>query len=113
MSLQRLADELEETLRQLQAMVDGVAGAVDLLHDPSLAPGDARAAAARRIVVALQAHDRIEQRCRGLAEAARGLAALPAATAPDDIWRHLVLDELRRPAASPAPAGMPGEIDLF
>src|SRR5690606_5401601 len=64
-----------------------------------------------------QGQDRIEQRCRNMALAARQFSLLPP-TAPesvyDEIWAGLTLDELRVPALSGvAKHQAHGEIELF
>lgn len=117
MSLHKLARELDETARQTGAMVDGVAQALELLSDPSLPADEARREAARLIIFALQGQDRIEQRCRNMANAVRQFALLPPGTPTDtydEIWAGLVLDELRIPSLSGAANyGQHGEAELF
>ena len=117
MSLQKLARELDETARQTAAMVEGVAGALEVLADRNIAPDAARKEASRIIVQALQGQDRIEQRCQNMALAVRQFALLPP-TAPDsvydEIWASLILDELRVPALSGIAAhSTHGEAELF
>jgi hypothetical protein len=117
MSLQKLARELDETARQTAAMVEGVAVALEVLADRSMAPDAARKEAARIIIEALQGQDRIEQRCQNMALAVRQFALLPP-TAPDsvydEIWASLILDELRVPALSGVAAhSTHGEAELF
>jgi hypothetical protein len=117
MSLHRLARELDETARQTAGMVEGVAQALEILADKSIAPEEARRQASRMIVHALQGQDRIEQRCRNMALAVRQFALLPPGT-PDavynEIWASLVLDELRVPGLSGTGShGMHGEAELF
>jgi len=107
MSVERLSEELGETLRQWSQLVDGVIAALEALQDPARTADDARRTAAARILVALQGHDRIEQRCRSLLNVADSLAA---GAMPDDAWDRVGLDELRR--AAPAPR-VSGEVELF
>ena len=117
MALTRLARELEETARQSAEMVDAIAAAVTLLTDPDIGDHEARAEAARMIVTALQGQDRIEQRCRNLAVAARQLSAPNRGNAPADsdaVWSSLKLDELRIKALSGIAArGVHGEAEFF
>jgi hypothetical protein len=86
---------------------------------PSGLPAETAQAAATLIVTALQSQDRIEQRCRNMAYAARQFALLPKGAATDvydAIWSGLVLDELRLPALSgsaPRPFDPHGEIEFF
>jgi hypothetical protein len=117
MSLQKLARELDETGRQTAALVEGIAGALELLSDRNLSADQARHQAARKIVTALQGQDRIEQRCQNLAIAVRQFALLPP-SAPDsdydEIWASLILDELRVPELEGiARRGSSGDIELL
>ena len=118
MSLQKLARELDETGRQTAAMVEGIAGALEILSDKTLNSDQVRRQATAIIVNALQGQDRIEQRCQNMALAVRQFALLPA-TAPDsdyeEIWANLVLDELRVPSLSGVAGMKPsrGDVDLF
>lgn len=117
MSLQKLARELDETARQSAAMLEGITEALELLSDSSVNKDASVKQALSMIVTALQGQDRIEQRCRNMALAARQFSLLPP-TAPesvfDEIWQSLTLDELRIPnfAAAP-PHHASGEIELF
>lgn len=116
MSLQKLARELDETARQTAAMVDGISAALRLLADSGLDQARLQQATGM-IVTALQGQDRIEQRCRNMADAVRQFALLPAG-APDvlfdEIWASLTLDELRVPALSGIAAHQThGEAELF
>jgi hypothetical protein len=117
MSLHKLARELDETARQTAGMVEGVTQALELLGDRSIPAEEARRAAARIIIHALQGQDRIEQRCQNMGLAVRQFALLPPGTPEaryDDIWAALVLDELRVPTLSgTATHGVHGEAELF
>ncbi|HTJ56611.1 MAG TPA: hypothetical protein VL418_03480 [Devosiaceae bacterium] len=117
MTLQRLARELDETARQTAALVDGIAEALTVLSNGEADADEARTQAAAMIVTALQGQDRIEQRCRNLAQAVSEFAKLtPAApdAAYDAIWAKLTLDELRLPSLSGIAANSNGaEIELF
>lgn len=117
MSLQKLARELDETARQSAAMLEGITDALELLSDSATARDASTRQAILMIITALQGQDRIEQRCRNMALAARQFSLLPP-TAPesvyDEIWAGLTLDELRVPALSGvAKHQAHGEIELF
>lgn len=117
MSLQKLARELDETARQSAAMLEGIAEALELLSDSSAGKDASVKQALMMIVTALQGQDRIEQRCRNMALAARQFSLLPP-TAPesvfDEIWQSLTLDELRVPSLSGVAAKQAsGEVELF
>ncbi len=117
MSLERLAKELDETARQTSELVEGISGALSVLADGDMADAAARDAAARQIVHTLQGQDRIEQRCRNMAEAVRILVASDLSIDHprfDEIWAHLSLDELAVPELSGVAAHhRSGEPDLF
>ncbi|GGF43458.1 hypothetical protein GCM10011321_37560 [Youhaiella tibetensis] len=98
MSLLKLAAELEETARQTAEMVDGVFHALATLSDTGITSEKARSEAISQIVQALQAQDRIEQRCRNMAIATRHFAQMPPTAseeALDAVWHSLEMDELR------------------
>ena len=117
MSLERLARELEETARQTSELVGGIADALAILSDETRNCQTARDEAIQQIVVALQGQDRIEQRCRNMAEAVRNLVASDKTIDHprfDEIWAHLSLDELAVPELSGIAARtQSGEVDLF
>ena len=117
MSLEKLAKELEETARQTSEMVDGIASAIEVMHDAQSTCEAARKNAVRDIIVALQAQDRIEQRCANMAKAVRNLIASDNSidhSRFDEIWAQLTLDELAVPELSGVAARVPhGEVDLF
>jgi|SRR5215217_5020979 len=117
MSLQKLARELDETARQSATMLEGITEALELLTDSSVNKDASVRQAMFMIVTALQGQDRIEQRCRNMALAARQFSLLPP-TAPDsvfdEIWQSLTLDELRIPTLSGVTAQQSsGEVELF
>lgn len=117
MSLIRLARELDETARQTGEMTAQIVAALaDLTPSAEKSPQE-RASALQSIVVAIQAQDRIEQRCRNLADAVRGLVEKDSAIdhpAFDDIWSSLKLDELAIPEMSGiAAVEEHGECELF
>lgn len=117
MALERLARELEETARQTGEMVAGITEALAALADPTMSFEAAKAEATLRIIMALQGQDRIEQRCRGIADALRRFAEIPAnapESAFDEVWSRLSLEELAVPALSGiAKTGTHGDVDLF
>jgi hypothetical protein len=117
MSLQKLARELDETARQSAAMLEGITEALELLTDSGVNKDASVRQAMMMIVTALQGQDRIEQRCRNMALAARQFSLLPP-TAPesvyDEIWQGLTLDELRLSALSGVAAHQShGDVELF
>ncbi len=117
MSLERLARELDETARQTGEMAASISYSVN--HLGEAAPGDekAREDAILNIVIALQAQDRIEQRCRNLARAVRELIAFDRSIDHprfDQIWSRLELDELAVPEMSGIAARVDhGECEFF
>ena len=117
MSSHKLARELEETARQTAEMVDGITASLLTLGDTSIDCNAARSTAIRQIVVALQMQDRIEQRCRNMADAARKLADLSDggdAQAAEGVWSTLALDELRDESLSGIAARTnSGEVEFF
>jgi len=117
MGLHKLARELEETARQTAEMVDGITASLLTLGDTGIDCATARATAIRQIVVALQAQDRIEQRCRNMAEAARTLAQFQDEgddQATQKVWSALTLDELRDESLSGvAGRTKSGEVEFF
>lgn len=117
MSLARLAKELEETALQTGLMAHGVTEALDMLANPGLTEAEVRVSASKQIISALQAQDRIEQRCRNLSLIIHQLiASNPAIDHAkfDEIWSSLNLDELAVPELSGiAERGEHGEFDMF
>lgn len=117
MSLVRLTKELEETARQSAEMAEGIADAIQLLSGEAGNDPTARMEAVQQIVIALQAQDRIEQRCTNMIDAVRNLVALDTSIDHarfDKIWAHLTLDELRVPELSGiAGRAQSGDVDLF
>lgn len=117
MSFERLARELGETARQTGEMAAEINEALHNLGAP--APGDAgtRERAMQRIVIALQAQDRIEQRCQNLAKAVQALAVASPGNSHEqfeEIWSSLNLDELAVAEMSGIAARVEsGECELF
>lgn len=117
MSLERLAKELDETARQTSEMVIGVTEAMTTLGNADIGSDAARSQAVTQIIIALQGQDRIEQRCRNMADAVRNLVASDRSIDHprfDEIWAHLSLGELAVPELSGVAAREKhGEVDLF
>ncbi len=117
MALNKLATELNETIRQTREMVSDINEALNILMSEELSSDLARQQAATRIIVGLQAQDRIEQRCANIIIAIRKMNACTIgfnSVKYDDIWRGLSLDELSKPELSGISARIPhGEVDLF
>ena len=114
MTLQRLARELDETAEQSARMAGDIGKALGLLADVTVAADAQRRLGVGTIIAALQAQDRIEQRCRALAEVARQLAVLtegPEEADAEPIWSALSMDELRLLVQGPRPPA--GEAELF
>jgi len=117
MSLERLARELDETARQTAELANGVSEALQTLADSNLSEAERCELASSQIINALQGQDRIEQRCRNMADAVRNLVASDRSIDHprfDEIWSRLTLDELAVPELSGIAARTPhGEVDLF
>ncbi len=115
MVLQKLATELDETIRQTREMVSDINEALLVLMNDKLGNGTARRQATTRIIVGLQAQDRIEQRCANITTAIEKMKNRTIdPTTSDNIWRELSLDELSKPELSGISARIPhGEVDLF
>ncbi len=115
MVLQKLATELDETIRQTREMVSDINEALLVLMNDKLGNDTARQEATTRIIVGLQAQDRIEQRCANITtaiEKMKNCTIDPAISS--NIWRELSLDELSKPELSGISARIPhGEVDLF
>ena len=117
MSLERLARELDETARQTGEMAASISYSVQHMGECAKGCEDSREEAVKNIIIALQAQDRIEQRCRNLARAVRELVASDASIDHprfDEIWRNLQLDELAVPEMSGMAAHVDhGEVEFF
>ncbi len=113
MPLRHIAHELEETARQSESMADEIVEALDLLKRAD--SREAAERAMREIVVALQAQDRMAQRCRGLARALTRMsdsAACASGVTAGDIWDDVTPGELW-PEAKTTGKPQPAEIELF
>ncbi len=117
MTLNKLAIELDETIRQTRQMVADLNDALTALLDSELSATQARLEATQRMLVGLQAQDRIEQRCSNintvLYQMSKSEPAFDEAKS-DEIWKSLSLDELSKPELSGVSAQVSnGDIDLF
>lgn len=117
MSLERLARELDETARQTGDMAAVITDALKHLGEPAAGHEKRRNEALQQIIIALQAQDRIEQRCNNLARAVRGLINSDTHINHgrfDEIWKSLKLDELAIPELSGIAAKKTdGDCELF
>lgn len=117
MAIQKLAVELDETIRQTRELVDSVTDALNVLMNKELSDKDARTTAINQIITGLQAQDRIEQRCTNITQAIEKLSQCTLKFDESkcaDAWQSLSLDELSKPEMSGISARIPhGEVDLF
>lgn len=117
MSLERLARELDETARQTSEMAASISYALNHLGEAAKGDEKTRDEAIQNVIIALQAQDRIEQRCRNLARAVRDLVASDSSLDHprfDEIWSKLDLDELAVPELSGISSRIEhGECDFF
>ncbi len=117
MTLNKLAIELDETIRQTRQMVADLNDALTALLDSELSASQARTEATQRMLIGLQAQDRIEQRCSNINTVLYEMSKRDAAfdeTRSDEIWQKLSLDELSKPELSGVSAQVSnGDVDLF
>ncbi len=123
MSLKRLARELDENTRQTRELVNGIIKALNILQQANSSQNsansndDSRQRAIKQIIIALQAQDRIEQRCVNMASAIRKMVEQDSSIDDeqfDEIWSHMPLDELSRQKLSDSSTRIKhGEVDLF
>ncbi len=117
MALKKLAKELEETVRQTREMVVELNDALIALLDTTNSDAAARLDATQRLLVGLQAQDRIEQRCSNIISAIHQMDQSGLAfdeEESDKIWGDLSLDELSKPELSCASTQRSsGDVDLF
>ncbi|HHB83415.1 MAG TPA: hypothetical protein ENK61_08110 [Devosia sp.] len=117
MAIQKLAVELDETIRQTRELVTSVNDALDVLMSKELSDLNARTTAINQIIIGLQAQDRIEQRCTNISQAIENLKKCTIEFDESkcaDVWKNLSLDELSKPEMSGISARIPhGEVDLF
>ncbi|MCF6302134.1 MAG: hypothetical protein L3J13_02850 [Devosiaceae bacterium] len=117
MALQKLAVELDETIRQTRDLVTSINEALNMLMNKEFSDNDARRTATNQIMIGLQAQDRIEQRCANITTAIELLSKCTLEFDEkkcDHAWESLSLDELSKPEMSGISARSPhGEVDLF
>lgn len=117
MTLVKLATELDETIRQTRQMVADLNDALTALLDTELSPAQARLEATQRMLIGLQAQDRIEQRCSNINSVIYQMRQSESAfneDRSDEIWQSLSLDELSKPELSGVCAQVSnGDVDLF
>lgn len=116
MALDKLRKELEETIRQSRAMAEGVNEALTVLMDKAADLQGRRSEIANHIMIALQAQDRLEQRCANIEMVLDTLDLCPTCSSHnnDEIWGKLTLDELSRPDIDGRTATEhSGEVELF
>lgn len=117
MAIKKLALELDETIRQTRELVASISDALDVLMNKDLSDANARNEATNRIMIGLQAQDRIEQRCANIISAMTQINECKLSfdeDACDQVWNNLTMDELAKPEMSGISARMAhGEVDLF
>lgn len=116
MSLAKIRNELEETIRQSRAMADAVNDALTVLLDDSTDLDARRAEISRHIIVGLQAQDRLEQRCTNIERVLDYMANAQSLSLEEDnaLWSTLSLDELANPNVTGKSAEEhAGEVELF
>ncbi len=117
MAIQKLAIELGETTRQTRELVDSIGEALNILLDKSLSDTEARSIAINKIMIGLQAQDRIEQRCSNMTaviENMRDCAKQLDTSKCSNVWEDLTLEELTRPELSGSSGRTShGDVDLF
>jgi len=116
-AIEKLATELDETIRQTRDLVKSINIALGILMDNSVEDCSARKEAATKILIGLQAQDRIEQRCTNIKSAIEQIRHRTAHFDEDQaafVWQDLTLDELSKPDMSCSSANIPaGDCDLF
>ncbi len=117
MAIQKLALELDETVRQTRDLVNSINDALNMLMDKDMSDANARNDATNQIMIGLQAQDRIEQRCANIAIAVEKMRETTSEMDEEKfahIWQNLTMDELAKPEMSGISGRMThGEVDLF
>lgn len=115
MALNKLRVELRETINQSRAMAESIDGALMLLMDDKQDLSKIRAEICNKIIVGLQAQDRLEQRCQNIEKIINVLmeSENPATADAKQVWASLTLDELSKPELSGKGATHSGEIEFF
>lgn len=113
MAVQKLALELEETIRQTRELVTSINEALNMLMDKESSDANARNNATTQIMIGLQAQDRIEQRCANITQVIEKMGNEQTSDC-SKIWESLTLDELAKPEMSGVSARIThGDVDLF
>ena len=117
MAIEKLAIELEETIRQTRELVSSINEAMNVLMDKDLSDANARNTATNQIMIGLQGQDRIEQRCANILSAMEQMSQCTMIVDEKKcahVWESLTLDELSKPEMSGISARIPhGDVDLF
>lgn len=117
MALNKLARELEETIRQTRGLATDMQAVLSALTDADLSPLESQQLAIQKLVVGLQAQDRIEQRCTNIEKVIEQMISIDRTAGNGeyaDIWKTLTLDELSKPELSGVSARVShGDVDLF
>jgi len=117
LAIDKLATELDETIHQTKDLVDSINVALEILMDKSIDNSQARKDAATKMLIGLQAQDRIEQRCANIKSAIEQIRHRTAHFDEDKaafVWQNLTLDELSKPEMScTATKISSGDCDLF
>jgi len=117
MAAAKLATELDETIRQTREMVSDLNDALIALLDTALSDAEARLEATQRMLVGLQAQDRIEQRCTNINSAIdqmRRIGTNFSEQKSNEVWKSLTLDELANPQMSGVSKRVSnGDVDMF
>lgn len=115
MPLARLRKELKETVRQSREMAEAIDGVLSLLLSNHDNVDAMRQDMSERIIVGLQAQDRLEQRCRNIEKIIDVLDQTHSFNAADSqkAWATLELDELSKPELSGKGTEHAGEVEFF
>ena len=117
MAIEKLAAELDETVRQTRDLVASMTRVLNILMDKDLTDSEARTNAKNQIIVGLQAQDRIEQRCTNITSAMTQMQKCKVSFDEEscaNIWQNLNLDELAKPELTGISTRIShGDVDLF
>lgn len=114
MALDKLRVELRETVNQSRNLADSIDGALVLLLDETQDISEIRAEICNKIIVGLQAQDRLEQRCKSIEQIIDLMSEASTQIAhATEAWSRLSLDELANPEMSGKGTTQSGEIEFF
>lgn len=115
MALEKLRVELRETIKQSRSMAESVDEALMLLMDETQDLTEVRSQICNKIIIGLQAQDRLEQRCKNIEQIIDVLSENKNLQSADAkaVWSNLSLDELSKPELSGKGAAHSGEIEFF